>query len=95
MCEALETEQTKVTYWVDSCNVGYWILSQSRNCKPFVAHRVGEIHEDSNPEEWHYVPGKINPADHGRRRLTVEELVENECWWGGPTFLIRTKRKLA
>lgn len=91
MCEALETEQTKVSYWVDSCNVGYWIHSQSRNCKPFIAHRVGEIHEDSNPEEWRYVPGKLNPADHGTRRLTVEELIENECWWGGPMFLSQPK----
>ena len=67
VCKALEIEQTKVTYWVDSCNVGYWIHSQSRNLKPFVAHRVGEIHKDSNPEQWRYVPGKLNPADHGTR----------------------------
>ncbi|XP_067036347.1 uncharacterized protein [Acropora muricata] len=67
LCEALEIEQTKVTYWVDSCNVGYWIHSQSRNFKPFVAHRVGEIQKDSNPEQWRYVPGKLNPADHGTR----------------------------
>ena len=91
MCEALEIEQTKVTYWVESCNVGYWIHSQSQNFKPFVAHRVGEIHQDSNPEQWRYVSGKLNPADHGTRGLTVEELVENECWWGVPAFLNQPK----
>ncbi|XP_067036333.1 uncharacterized protein [Acropora muricata] len=94
-CEALEIEQTEVTYWVDSCNVGYGIHSQSRNFKPFIAHPVGAIHEDSNPEQWRYVPGKLNPADHGTRRLTVEELVENECWWGEPTFLNQPQKNWA
>ncbi|XP_015747380.1 PREDICTED: uncharacterized protein LOC107327142 [Acropora digitifera] len=92
LCKALEIEQTKVTYWVDSCNVGYWIHSQSRNLKPFVAHRVEEIYKDSNPEQWRYVPGKLNPPDHGTRGLTFEELVENECWWGGSTFLNQPNR---
>ena len=48
VCEALGVQRNKATYWVDSCNVGYWIHGQTRNFKPFVAHRVGEIHEDSN-----------------------------------------------
>ena len=47
VCEALGVQRSKVLYWVDSCNVSYWIHGQSRNFKPFVAHRVGEIHEDS------------------------------------------------
>ena len=80
VCKALKIELTKVTYWVDSWNVGYWIHSQSRNLKPFVAHQVGEVHKNFNPEQCRYVPGKLNPADHGTRGLTVEELVENGCW---------------
>ena len=51
VCEALGVQRSKAIYWVDSCNVGYWIHGQSRNFKPFVAHRVGEIHEDSNPDQ--------------------------------------------
>ena len=87
VCEGLGVKRNKATYWVDSCNVGYWIHGQSRNFKPFVAHRVGEIHEGSNPDQWRYVPRKLNPADHGTRGLTVEELIDNECWWHGPAFL--------
>ena len=56
VCEALGVQRNKATYWVDSCNVGYWIHGQSRNYKPFVALRVGEIHEGSNPDQWRYVP---------------------------------------
>ena len=44
VCTALKVSSHEVTYWVDSVNVGYWIRGQSREYKPFIAHRVGEIH---------------------------------------------------
>ena len=90
VCEALGVQRNKATYRVESCNVGYWIQGQGRNFKPFVAHRVGEIHEDSSPDQWRYVPGKLNPADYVTRGITVEELIDNECWWRGPAFLSQT-----
>ena len=93
VCETPRVQRGDVTYWVDSSNVGYWIRSQSRSFKPFVANRVGEIHEDSNPDQWRYVPGNLNPADHGTRGLTVGELIDNECWWRGPEFLMQPETK--
>ena len=54
-------------------------LLEFNETKPFVAHRVREIQEDSNPDQWRYVPGKLNPADYGTQGLTVEELIDNEC----------------
>ena len=83
-------ERNKATYWSDSCNIGYWIHGQSQNFKPFIAHRVGEIHEDSNPDQCRYVLGKFNPADHGTRGLTGEDLINNKCWWCGLKFLSQT-----
>ena len=73
--------------------VGFWIRGQSRRYKTFVAHRVGEIHEDSNPVQWRYVPTLCNPADHGTRGLTVSELKDNELWWNGPDFLREPREK--
>ena len=78
----------QATFWVDSMNVVFWIHGQSRNYKPFVSHRVGEIHEKSNPNQWRYVPTKQNPADHGTRGLTVSHLADAEMWWNGPSFLV-------
>ena len=83
----LEIPLSPATFWVDSMNVVYWIHGQSRNYKPFVSHRVGEIHEQSDPNQWRYVPTKQNPADFGTRGLTVSELADSEMWWKGPTFL--------
>ena len=84
---ALEIPLLHATFWIDSMNVIYWIHWQSRNYKPFVSHRVGEIHEQSEPNWWRYVPTKQNPADYGTRGLIFSELADSEMWWNGPTFL--------
>ena len=83
----LEVPSSNVTYWVDSLNVGYWIRGQSREYKPFIAHRVAEIHEKFNPNQWRYVPTDMNPADLGTRGVTAQELTDSTKWWNGPDFL--------
>ena len=93
VCKALEIPLQDVTFWMDSMTVRFWIRGQSRRYKTFVAHRVGEIHEDSNPVQWRYVPTLLNPADHGTRGLTASELKDNELWWNGPDFLREPREK--
>lgn len=87
ICAALELPRNKATFWVDSLNVGFWVQGQSRNFKPFVSHRVGEIHDESSPDQWRYVPTKLNPADQGTRGASVQELVKDDCWRYGAPFL--------
>lgn len=72
---------------MDSLNVGYWIQGKSREYKPLVAHRVAEIHENSNPDQWRYVPTSLNPADLFTRGITALELTESKKWWTLPEFL--------
>ena len=86
---ALDITTDGVTYWVDSVNVGFWIGGQSREYKHLVGHQVREIHEQSNPEQWRYVPGHENPADLGTRGINAHELALSERWWNGPEFLRR------
>ena len=82
----LEIPIKDATFWVDSKNVLYWIQGRSRNYKPFVSHRVGEIHDGSSPEQWKYVSTKFNPADFGTRGLSVRELKESQQWLVGLDF---------
>ncbi len=77
----------RVIYWTDSENVYYWVRNQSRELKPFVANRIGEIQRTTSPEQWHHVPGTINPADIPTRGLSAADLGESTFWIEGPPFL--------
>ena len=78
--KTLEVERT--IFWSDSTNVLYWIRNESREFKPFVANRIGEIHRSTNPE-----PGDINPADLLTRGLTATDLTSNRLWMEGPEII--------
>ena len=59
----------------------------SRNFKPFVANRISEIHDTTDPEKWRHVPGEVNPADIPTGGSLVSELIKSKLWLEGPDFL--------
>ena len=61
--KTLKVSTCDVTFWSDSMNVLWWVRNHSRNFKPFVSNRIGEIQTNSKPEQWRYVPTELNPAD--------------------------------
>lgn len=77
----------RIVFWTDSENVWYWVRNQSREFKPFVANRIGEIQRTTSPEQWRHIPGTMNPADLPTRGLTATVLAESEVWMEGPAFL--------
>ena len=74
-------------YWTDSEVCLHWINVTAKSFKAFVAHRIGEIQNHTEPRQWLHVPTAQNPADIGTRPITAEELKENKMWWEGPEFL--------
>ena len=87
IAEVLSTDRELITFWTDSTSVIWWIRGYSRQFKPFIANRIGEIQTSTNPEKWRYVPTKENPADYLTRGTTLIELSQLKVWWEGPTFL--------
>ena len=85
--QVLGIARNEWVFWSDSMDILYWIRGQSRKLKPFVANRVGEIQTLTNPEQWRYVPTKMNPADLLTRGLSVSALTKEDKWWRGPVFL--------
>lgn len=83
----LKVAPSQLTFWSDSMDVLFWIRGQSRQFKPFVANRVGEIHKSTDPAQWQYVPTKQNPADLLTRGQSVSQLKDEKCWWEGPSYL--------
>ncbi|XP_062557369.1 uncharacterized protein LOC134222243 [Armigeres subalbatus] len=75
--------------WCDSDTVVSWIKSDQRRYKPFVAHRIGEIVSITNPEEWHWVGTKCNPADDLTKWGKGTEIKSESRWYRGPDFLYR------
>lgn len=56
-----------------------------------MANRVAAIHEGSEPPQWRCVDTKINPADDASKGLNGDQMLENERWLYGPSFLKKSK----
>ena len=40
-----------------------------------------------DPSVWRYCPGLHNPADLPTRSLSVNQLLDSQLWWRGPSWL--------
>ncbi|XP_047032656.1 uncharacterized protein LOC124639368 [Helicoverpa zea] len=87
VCSAIRHQYSRVVHWCDSSVVLAWIHSVPRNLKTFVANRIGEITEITQPSSWRYVPTSENPADHISRGVNPSQLGTLSLWWDGPSFL--------
>lgn len=77
----------RTAYWTDSKIVLAWIAAPAYNWKTFVANRVANIQELSEPQNWHHVRTHENPADLASRGTTARGLIESDLWLNGPEFL--------
>ncbi|XP_018398194.1 PREDICTED: uncharacterized protein LOC108776159 [Cyphomyrmex costatus] len=83
---AFDLTGIRIYFWSDSTIVLNWISSPSRRWSVFVSHRVGEIQNYTNPEDWHHVKSTNNPTDLSCG-LDQQELTNSRMWWHGPSFL--------
>ncbi|XP_017473575.1 PREDICTED: uncharacterized protein LOC108364409 [Rhagoletis zephyria] len=79
---------TKTIFWTDSKNVLHWIRSDARRYNQFVALRVGEILESSNPFDWRWVPSAENVADEGTKCNQHTRMDGDSRWFRAPEFLV-------
>ncbi|KAJ0177854.1 hypothetical protein K1T71_006727 [Dendrolimus kikuchii] len=79
-------EPRDVTFWSDSKTVLHWVRNDSARYTPFVAHRLGEIGELTEPGQWRWVPTKENVADDATR-IGGSILKTDDRWFVGPGFL--------
>ena len=94
IASVLELHMSQAVVWSDSQNVLWWIHGHSRDFKPFVANRVGEIQTSTDPEQWRYIPTSLNPADILSRGMTAADLAKCDRWWKGPEFLRKPEEAL-
>ena len=83
----LDLQVDETFFWADLMTSLQYIKNQTRRFQTFVANRVAEIHETTSPEQWHHVPGSMNPVDDGSRGITIQHFKPGCRWWSGPSFL--------
>ncbi|XP_043226266.1 uncharacterized protein LOC122383664 [Amphibalanus amphitrite] len=76
-----------VNFWSDSMVVLQYINNESRRFHTFIANRIAEIRQGSEPSRWRHVPGYLNPADDCSRGLPASQLTPDSRWIQGPAFL--------
>lgn len=86
---AHDVNNVRVAFWSDSRTVVCWIRSHHRRYKPFVAHRIAEILEDSTVTEWRWIPTGENVADDATRPAWPPKFDAGSRWLCGPVFLQR------
>ena len=78
-------------FWSDSKIVLQYIANESRRFHTFVANRVSEIHDTTDPTEWKHVSGQCNPPDDCTRGLREADLNHHCRWLNGLAFLSKSE----
>ncbi|OXA55241.1 Pro-Pol polyprotein [Folsomia candida] len=85
--EEMSIPINRVVFWSDSSTVIHWIRSDGRRFQQFVAHRIGEIQENTEIKDWRWIPTNENVADEMTRIDSKCDFSVNSRWIRGPEFL--------
>ncbi len=83
----LDYDNLQTTYYTDSEVVLGYISNEACRFHTYVGNRVQHIRDRTDPQQWHHVSGTDNPADEASRGLGVHEILDNQKWFAGPSFL--------
>ena len=83
----LDLSNVTEVFWTDSSVVLGYISNDSRRFHVFVANRVQQIRDHTEPSQWKHVSTTDNPADVASRGITADDLLNRSMWFTGPDFL--------
>lgn len=82
-----DVQVERTYFWTDSKTVVQWVRSDHVRFKPFVAHRIAEILEETTIADWRWVPTAHNVADDATRAKYPVRYETPNRWILGPEFL--------
>ena len=91
LAKELQYDHIEEFYYTDSKVVLGYISNESKRFHVFVANRVQQIRDHTNPDQWYHVDSKENPADLASRGMSVKHFLKNDIWFQGPSFLWQTE----
>ncbi|XP_022782764.1 uncharacterized protein LOC111323635 [Stylophora pistillata] len=80
-------------FWTDSRITLQYINSDSCRFETYVANRVAEIRNVSQPNQCKHCPGALNTADDESRGLSARQLLSSQRWFSGPAFLSKAEEE--
>ena len=86
-------EIKKKYFIVDSEIVRSIIQKESYGFNTFIAVRVGEIQECTDPSEWFWIEGELNVADWITRAKEDSDINFKSIWQEGPSYLRNDEAK--
>ncbi|XP_036347760.1 uncharacterized protein LOC118757126 [Rhagoletis pomonella] len=87
--ESHTIKPSRTILWTVSRTVLMWIKSDHRQYKPFVAHRISDIMDETHENEWRWCPSKLNVADLATRAAYPMREETDLRWTRGPEFLLQ------
>ncbi|XP_062712313.1 uncharacterized protein LOC134289800 [Aedes albopictus] len=79
--------------WTDSRTAYSWIRADPRNYRPFVAHRVGEILETTQSNEWRWLPSEDNPADEATKWGSCPYINADSQWFSSSRIMYQPEEQ--
>ena len=86
VCRCYGWSVNDVIYYSDSMTALWWLQS-TKVLSAYVGSRVMRILQRSDVAQWRHVSTTENPADLPTRGIKVKDLMGNDLWWHGPSFL--------
>ena len=83
----LNFQLEKSVFWTDSTIVLCYINNASKRFQTYVVNRVSMVHTGSTTDQWRHVASDLNSADDVSRGLSADDIVRNQRWISGPSFL--------
>ena len=94
LLEELDISNVVEWFWTDSSVVLSYIRNEAGRFHVFVANRVQQIRDYTDPYQCNYICSANNPADLASRGAMPKELMD-KIWFNGPDFLWESKAPFA
>ena len=84
--DEIDIKIDSIRFWTDSQIALCYIKNLSGKFLVYIMNLLNEIRVNSNVEEWFFVPGELNPADHCTHYLAFSVLSLKSNWIVGPKY---------
>ena len=85
--QEMDIHMDNIYLWSDSKTVLNYLRNRNTNFGPYIMRRCNEIRQNTNVEDWNYIPTDLNIADVLSRGILLENPDVLSSWFTGPNFM--------